>query len=384
VLLTSSAIHLTNDACFAILYPLLPFISRDLGLSYAEVGLLKASFSGASSVLQIPAGVVGARYGELLILLLGNAWVGIGMIAMAATGSFVLLLLAGLLAGIGGNAQHPLAAAIVSRTAPRERLATSLGTLNFSGDLGKLAGPFIAGLVATQFGWRVALAGVGVFTALFSLVLLFTTRNQAGEAGGRPQRGADAEPATKVPFGRGFRYVLMAGGLDKATRGAALTFLPFVLADKGFSAANISVLFGLIFAAGAAGKFGCGWMTGRWGVLVVIIVTETVTAATLVAILLGPLWASIPLVVIFGFALNGTSSALNVSVAQLVPPEARARGYGTYFTAALVSSASAPLAYGVLGDAAGLATVFMVMAVLTVAVIPAILPIRGALGSAPQ
>src|SRR3982751_5020603 len=92
VLLASSAIHLTNDACFAILYPLLPFIARDLGLSYAQVGLLKATFSGASSVLQIPAGAVGARYGEMLVLLLGNAWVGLGLVAMALTGSFVLLL----------------------------------------------------------------------------------------------------------------------------------------------------------------------------------------------------------------------------------------------------------------------------------------------------
>ncbi|MBA2452120.1 MAG: hypothetical protein H0V47_03030, partial [Chloroflexia bacterium] len=28
-LITASTVHLTNDACFALLYPLLPFIAED-------------------------------------------------------------------------------------------------------------------------------------------------------------------------------------------------------------------------------------------------------------------------------------------------------------------------------------------------------------------
>jgi MFS transporter, FSR family, fosmidomycin resistance protein len=382
-LITTSAVHLTNDACFALLYPLLPFIAADLNLSYSQVGLLKASFSGASSVLQIPAGMAGARYGEMLVLMLGNAWVGAGLIAMALTGSFVLLLGAAVLAGIGGNAQHPLGASIVSKAVPKRQMAMALGTLNFSGDLGKLAGPFVAGIVATQYGWRVALGGLGLFTALFSIVLLLGSRDRSGE-GAPAWRRATATAAGDSAIQRGFRNVLLAGGLDNATRGAALTFLPFVLADKGLSAANISALFGLIFAAGAAGKFVCGWMTDRWGILAVIVATETVTAIALVAILKSPIWATVPLVLLFGFALNGTSSALNVGVAQFVPPERRAKGYGTYFTAALASSAVAPLAYGVLGDISGLTVVFIVMAVLTIAVIPAIIPVRRILALANQ
>lgn len=376
VLLVTSVVHVANDACFALLYPLLPFISNDLGLSYAQVGLLKATFSGASSVFQIPAGVAGARYGEMLVLLLGNAWVGFGLVLMALTGSFLLLLAAAGLGGIGGNAQHPLAASLVSRSVPQRQMATAMGTLNFSGDLGKLAGPFVAGIVATQFGWRAALGGVGAFTALLSLGLL--VRHRAGERGGGPRRGSISDGGD-ASYSPGFRYVLAGGALDTATRGASLTFLPFVLVDKGFSAAGVSALFGVIFAAGAAGKFICGWMTDRWGALPVIVLTELVTAFALVAIYLGPAWASILLVALLGFMLNGTSSALSVSVAQFVPAAARARGYGTYFTAALVSSAVAPLAYGVLGDAAGLAVVFVVMALMTVAVIPAVMPVRHAL-----
>ncbi|HUG17017.1 MAG TPA: MFS transporter [Thermomicrobiales bacterium] len=380
VLLTTSAIHVANDACFALLYPLLPFIAADLNLSYTEVGLLKATFSGAASAFQIPAGIVGARYGEMLVLLLGNAWVGLGLLAMAATGTFALLLAAAILAGIGGNAQHPLAASIVSKSVPRSQMAMALGTLNFAGDLGKLIGPFIAGLIAVQFGWRYALGVVGLFTAIFSISLLLRRRTPrvAQEAAATP-----VPPAAELPgaerIERGFRNVMLAGGLDSATRGAALTFLPFILAEHGFNAAAISALFGVIFAAGAAGKFVCGWLTGRWGILAVIVATEMVTAGSLLAIIVVPGWATVPLVIVFGFALNGTSSALSAGVSHFVPASLRARGYGTYFTAALVSSAIAPLAYGALGDAAGLAVVFVTMAAMTVAVIPAVLPARARL-----
>jgi MFS family permease len=226
----------------------------------------------------------------------------------------------------------------------------------------------------------VALGAVGLFTALFSVALLLGSRGRTLDGAPEPDVVAVEDGGAAVR--RGFRHVLLAGGLDNGTRGAGLTFLPFVLADKGFSAADISALFALIFAAGAAGKFACGWMTDRWGIVAVIVVTESVTAAALVAILLGPAWAAIPLAVVFGFALNGTSSALNVGVAQFVPRARRASGFGTYFTVALLSSAVAPLAYGLLGDIAGLTAVFVVMAALTLAVIPAILPVRRQLGAA--
>jgi len=376
VLVTTSVVHLTNDACFSLLYPLLPFIAADLGLSYTETGMLKAGFSGASSIFQVPVGIVGARYGEMLILLLGNLWVGLGLVGMALTGSFLFLLGAALLTGIGGNAQHPLGSAIVANHVKREQLATSMGTLNFSGDLGKLVGPFVAGIVAVQFGWRAAFAVVGLATALYTLWVLMRQRSAARRAGYRSRTPIEDDG---TPIRRGFSFVLLAGSLDNATRGAALTFLPFVLVDKGLDAAAISALFGLIFAAGAAGKFACGWLSDRRGIIAVIVVTEAVTAGALLALAFSPAWAVIPLVLVFGFALNGTSSALAVAVTQFVPAARRARGFGIYFTAALISSAAAPLLYGVLADATSITTTFITMTVLTLAVLPAIVPIRRAL-----
>ncbi|HEX5502906.1 MAG TPA: MFS transporter [Thermomicrobiales bacterium] len=379
VLLTTSLVHLTNDACFALLYPLFPLIAADLHLSYAEVGLIKAAFSGASSVLQLPVGVLGERWGAGLLLLLGNAWVGAGLAGMALAGGYAVLLALALLAGLGGNAQHPLASAMVSRSFEGPRAATALGTLNFAGDLGKLLGPLAVGGVAVAFGWRPALALVGGVTAVLSLALLGGRRALLPE----PPRESTLTTAGASAHGtaRRFGALLLAGGLDNATRAAALTFLPFLLVRHGLPTALVSLLFSAIFAAGAAGKFACGWLGDRWGLFAVVAVTELATAAALVGFLAAPLAVVVPLALVLGFALNGTSSALMALVAQLVPVERRGHGYGVYYTATLVSGALAPLAYGALGDRAGLGTVFVAMALLTAAVVVVVLPLRGLLAA---
>jgi len=107
VLFIAAALHVCNDAFFAVMYPIMPFIAAELGLSYAEVGLIKTVFSGSSALLQLLAGLLAERWGEYALLAWGNGWVAAGMLGIAAAGGLQLLLLAVLLGGIGGNVQHP-------------------------------------------------------------------------------------------------------------------------------------------------------------------------------------------------------------------------------------------------------------------------------------
>src|SRR5438105_1596643 len=134
VLFIAAALHVCNDAFFAVMYPIMPFIAAELGLSYGEVGLIKTVFFGSAALLQLPAGLLAERWGEYALLAWGNGWVAAGMLGIAAAGGLPLLLLAVLFGGIGGNAQHPLASSMVSRVYDTRRRATALGTLNFAGD----------------------------------------------------------------------------------------------------------------------------------------------------------------------------------------------------------------------------------------------------------
>jgi len=375
VLFVASALHVCNDAFFAVMAPIMPFIAADLGLSYSEVGLIKTVFGGSSGLLQLPAGLLAERWGEYWLLTWGNAWVATGVLGIAVAGTFPILIVAALLGGLGGNFQHPLASAMVARVYQRGRRATALGTLNFAGDLGKMATPLLVGVVAVGLGWRAALLALGLFGLVFSLVVGLA-RNWVGPL---PAAGPVANPsggAVTTRIGRSFWLLSAVGMLDATTRAAALTFLPFVLANHDFDASEVSLLFGLIFAGGAAGKFACGLLGDRFGPFAVILFTELTTASVLLGLFWSPLIVALGLAIVFGFALNGTSSVLYAAVAGFVPEGKRGRGYGLYYTATQSTAAVAPLAYGFIADQFGLGWAFYVMAALTVLVVPLAMPIR--------
>ena len=103
VLVFGSAMHVWNDLFVALMVPLLPLIKEDLELSFTEVGLLKSVFTGATAILQIPTGLLAETTGEFWLLVLGNVWVGLGLVGMALSSSFAVLLALSFLGGLGGG-----------------------------------------------------------------------------------------------------------------------------------------------------------------------------------------------------------------------------------------------------------------------------------------
>ena len=132
-LLFASATHVWSDLFFALYAPLLPLIKDDLDLSFTEVGVLRSLYAAASTVLQVPVGFLAERVGEFWLLVGGNVWVALGLIAMSLAPSFAALLGATLLGGLGGGTQHPLASGIVSRAYDTKSRATAVGTCQLRG-----------------------------------------------------------------------------------------------------------------------------------------------------------------------------------------------------------------------------------------------------------
>jgi MFS family permease len=178
---------------------------------------------------------------------------------------------------------------------------------------------------------------------------------------------------------RGFQALSAIGMIDTATRTALLTFLPFLLLAKGLTVAGLGVALAVLFAGGAAGKFVCGLVAERVGIIRTVILTELATACGIVAVALGPLTVALGVLLPLGIALNGTSSALYATVADLVMPERRARAYGLYYTLVVSASAAAPLLYGALGDALGILATLLVTSAVVLLTVPLCLVLRGAL-----
>ena len=171
------------------------------------------------------------------------------------------------------------------------------------------------------------------------------------------------------------------GFLDAATRASALVFLPFILDDKGLGIAEISAMLVLFFAGGAVGKFACGWLGDRYGLINVTVATKGVTAVLLALALVAPVASMVPLVLVLGFTLQGTSSVLYAAVADFVPARRRARLYGLYYTIIDGGSVVAPLAYGIIADLSGLYVAVVAMSFVTAAILPSSLSLRHHLGA---
>ena len=373
-LLFASAMHLWNDLFFALLVPLLPAIKEDLGLSFAEIGLLRSVFSGASAILQIPAGYLAEGVGEFWLLVLGNAWVCLGLIGMGLSSTFPLLLIVSFLGGLGGGAQHPLGSSMVSRAYDDGGRSTAVGTVNFAGDLGKMLAP-LGALLAIPFGWRAAVWSVGLAGLVF-MAASIPVRRAVDMGRPNPRESGSAAEVTGTSRMGGFVLLSLVGFLDSGTRGASLVFLPFVMDAKGLGAAEIGVLLVLLFAGGAAGKYVVGWLGERFSPVTLIWATKGLTAGLLVLSLVVSPVALVPLVLLLGVGLNGTSSALYASVAQLIPAHRRARLYGYFYTTNQGGTVLAPLVYGVIADLFSLNVTVTVMGLATLVILPVSLTLR--------
>lgn len=379
VLTVACAAHFLHDAFSDLLYVFLPLWAGEFGLSFAQVGAIRTAYSGGMALFQVPAGLLAERLGERRVLVAGTAVTALGFLVMAGVEGFLPLLAILLVAGLGSGVQHPLSSALVSQAYETGLRRAALGTYNFSGDLGKIAGSVLAAGAAALVGWRVAGAAAGAL-GLAAAVLMLLALARLG-AGGRPaveDPPGGGATGWGIRDGRGFGALAAIGMIDNATRTAFLTFLPFALLAKGATVPGIGVALAVVFAGGAAGKFVCGLVAERLGVIRTVVLTEVATAAGILAIPTASLPVALGVLLPLGVALNGTSSVLYGTVADLVRPERRSRAYGLYYTLAVGASALAPSVYGLVSDAAGVPATLAIVATVVLTTVPLCLALRPA------
>lgn len=381
VLACAAGMHFLHDGFSDILYVFLPLWAAEFGLSLAQVGTIRTAYTGGMALFQLPAGLLAERWGERRLLAAGTAVTALGFIAAAGAGGFASLLVLFLAAGLASGVQHPLASALISKAYEAGGRRAALGTYNFSGDVGKSAASVAVAFAAAAVGWRLAGAAYGILglaAALAVLVLLGRL-----DTGGPVVRAGDEPSASGwgIRDRRGFGALAAIGMIDNATRTGFITFLPFALLAKGATVAGVGTALGLLFVGGAAGKFVCGLIAERVGVIRTVIATEAATAAGILAVIVAPLPVALVALLPLGVALNGTSSVLYGTVADLVLAERRSRAYGLYYSLAVGSSSLAPVAYGLLGDAVGVPATLAVVSLIVLAAIPLTLVLRPAVAA---
>ncbi|MCP1911614.1 FSR family fosmidomycin resistance protein-like MFS transporter [Bradyrhizobium sp. USDA 4516] len=356
--------HALHDGYTDVIYVLLPVWQAEFALSYGLLALLRGLYAGAMAGLQIPVGRIAERIDGKVILIAGTALSAVGYAFAGCSGGVIGLGLALALSGAGSSTQHPIASAAVSR-AYGAAARGPLGIYNFSGDLGKAAIPALTSILLVIMSWRHALlvlALAGLLVAVCIALWMPAVGKGAEHKAASASRGAST--------GRGFHCLLAIGILDTAVRMGFLTFLPFLLRDKGASLPTNGLALALVFIGGAAGKFTCGWLGARVGTLRTVLITEGGTAALIAAVLALPLAPAIVLLPLLGVMLNGTSSVLYGTVPELTPAHQTERAFAQFYTGTIGSGAIAPVIYGLLGDALGPSLATAATALTALAICP--------------
>jgi MFS transporter, FSR family, fosmidomycin resistance protein len=355
--------HALHDGYTDLIYVLLPLWQTEFGLGYGMLAALRGIYAGTMAVLQVPSGWLVERMDGRIVLAVGTALAAGGYALAGLTGSLVGLCTALALSGAGSSTQHPIGSAAVSRAYGASSRGP-LGTYNFTGDLGKAAIPAVTSLLLTLMPWRGALWLLAVLGAAVAATVLLLMPPIVRASRSQPLR------ANAGQVRGGFWLLFAIGVLDTGVRMGLLTFLPFLLKAKGASLPEVGVALAMVFLGGAGGKFVCGWLGGRVGVLLTVLATEGGTAACIAGVLVLPLVPLFVLLPLLGVMLNGTSSVLYGTVPDLTPPDRAEHAFALFYTGTIGSGAVSPVLYGVLGDWVGAYWATAATAIVALAIYP--------------
>ena len=136
------------------LAPLLPSITRDLGISYAQFGLIIASFSITTGVLQTPMGFLVERVGGRTVLIAGLILNSICFMIAGwfATNLWQMVLLMAL-AGVGNAVFHPADYSLLSSAIGKSRVGQAYSVHSFLGIGGLIVGPIMTTALFPIWTW---------------------------------------------------------------------------------------------------------------------------------------------------------------------------------------------------------------------------------------
>lgn len=320
------------------------------------------------TVLEIPAGILAERVGERRLLSAGLVGAGAGYLGIAFSSNFWMLLIFFFVAGAGAAFQHSLSSSLVVKSFDGGDRRRALGTYNSSGDAGKLAFTAAfsvligAGLAYTS---TVAiLAAIGIAAA--GLLWLWIPEQHNYSAAADSQAKTDRSAKWGILQPARFWSLGVAILLDSVVQAVFLTFIAFVMIEKGFSPSLASLSVVLTLAGGMVGKLACGFLAARLGDRHAFIVIQLLTALGIVAVIFLPASILIVALPFIGLVVQGSSTICYGAVADYVDDKRQSRGYALIYSFAGFASVIGPLALGMLADSAGLSQLLWVLVATTV------------------
>jgi ACS family D-galactonate transporter-like MFS transporter len=159
-----------------------PFLTRDLGLTAAQMGLVFSAFSWSYALLQIPGGIFLDRFGTRVTYCIAVVFWSLFTALMAAVRSLNGLIVTRIGVGIFEAPCFPANSRILATWFPQSERAraNAIYSVGQYAGLGFLSVPLF--WFTQRFGWRGLFVAVGGFGILFGLVWWLLYRNPGDSA----------------------------------------------------------------------------------------------------------------------------------------------------------------------------------------------------------
>jgi FSR family fosmidomycin resistance protein-like MFS transporter len=354
--------HGTSHFHHMLLPPLFPLFIRDFGLSYSELGLLVTLFFVISGIGQALAGFLVDRVGARPVLFTAMACFVAASLAAASAHSYLGLMLAAALAGLGNAPFHPADFTILNKRVSAPRLGHAFSIHGISGNLGWAAAPvFLIGISTLAGNWRTAYLA-SALVALGVLVLLVLNRDaiddRQGSWGHEPSNAHKTAAKEEHPM----------AFLKLPSVWLCFSFFFWTTAAlsaiQSFASPALGRMYGLptsttafvvtgYMLCGAAGMVIGGFLVSR-----VARLERTIAAAmTLAALLLLltatgwlPPYVAAGAAALAGFGTGLAGPSRDMLIKQAAPPGATGRVYGTVYSGLDLGFALAAPIFGAMLD----------------------------------
>jgi len=365
ILVALSLAHGLNDTVQSLIAASYPVLKAAFALDFKRIGLITLAFQATASLLQPVVGLFTDRKLVPHSLAAGMAATLAGLLLLSFAHSFIELLAAASMIGVGSSIFHPEASR-VARAAAGGRPGLAQSIFQVGGNVGAAAGPLLAAFIVAPRG-QASLVFMAFFPIVGIAIAIAIGRWHIGHVGRMAAARRAAPIAPDLPRATIIKSfaILLALVFSKFVYIAAMTnYYTFYLIDAFHVRLQTAQLFLFLFlAASAVGTFlggPIGDCIGRRRVIM-----GSILGVLPFALLLpyANLFFTGVLSVVIGLVLSSAFPAILVYASELRPGKIGTVA-GLFFGFAFGVAGLAAAALGALADATSIEFVYRVCALL--------------------
>lgn len=242
-------------------------MTKDLGLSHAQFGLVAGSFFWLFSISTVLIGLVSNRVqARWLLLAMGIAW-AVLQIPQAVTTSVFALLLCRVLLGAAEGPFMPTTVHALYKWFPDRKRSLPVAIVSQGAGLGLLMAGLLIPLVTARYGWRMNFLLLGGIGVVWSVLWLCFGREGNLETPGRPLTAVPTSAPPRRPLRKTLTdpsvlCVLLLGFAAYWSLSQLFTWLPTYL-EKGLGYPNVEAgrWFAAVIITATPINIGLSWLS---------------------------------------------------------------------------------------------------------------------------